>query len=124
MEEYEKAWYFIDEMKNVKPIMEWITETEMEVLHMELRKQVDVYMRTEHELLMMALAKDKKARYRPPKPKKEKKKKKKKGKQRKVKDSTATRSVQSLYEELMQRNASYLKFYNSINFNTIPNFTL
>lgn len=106
MEEYEKEWYFIDEMKNVKPIMEWITETEMAGLHMDLRKQVDVYMRTEHELLMMALAKDKKVRYRPPKAKKQKKKKKKMGKQKKVKDSTATRSLQSLYEELIQRNVS------------------
>lgn len=106
MEEYEREWYGIDEMANVdeKPIMEFITADEMQTVNLELRKVVDVYMRTEHELLMFALAKDNKTKYKPPKPPKEKKKKNKK---KKVKPQPPEeRSVQSIFEELLQTNVS------------------
>lgn len=107
MEEYERDWYGINEMANIdeKPIMEWITADEMQTLHFELRKVVDVYMRTEHELLMIALAKDNKKKYKPPKQPKQKKPKNKKKKKTKP-QPPEERSVQSIFEEFLQTNVS------------------
>ena len=55
--------------------------------------------RIEYELLRKALCKDKKQKYKASKRKKPKKKKGKK-KKRKMKDMTADRTLESLYEEL------------------------
>lgn len=111
LEDYEREWYGIDEMANIDnaPIMEFITTDIMAKTHIDLRQQVDVYMRTEHELLLLALAKDQKKKRKKRKGKKKKKKKgkkKRKGKKKKKQpvDKTGDRTTESLYEELAQQN--------------------
>lgn len=106
---YEKDWVFIDELENAEelPIMEWITLDKFAEVHQELRPIVDEVLRGERELLQKALCKDSKKKYKPAKPKKEKKKRKGKGKGKKKKvapDLTADRTIDSLYEELVDRN--------------------
>ncbi|XP_055528319.1 dynein regulatory complex protein 11 [Wyeomyia smithii] len=103
---YEKDWYFVNELENKEelPIMEWITLDKFAEVHQELRPLVDEVLRAERELLQKALCKDTKKKYKPPKPKKQKKKRGKKGKKkRELPDLTADRSVDSLYEELVEK---------------------
>ncbi|XP_065079476.1 dynein regulatory complex protein 11 [Ochlerotatus camptorhynchus] len=109
IERYEKDWFFIDELENADelPIMDWITLDKFAELHQELRPIVDEVLRGERELLQKALCKDSKKKYKPAKPKKEKKKRKGKGKGKKKKDApdlTADRTIDSLYEELVEKN--------------------
>nr|XP_029713011.1 IQ and AAA domain-containing protein 1-like [Aedes albopictus] len=105
---YEKDWYFIDELDSEEelPIMEWITLDKFAEVHQELRPIVDEVLRGERELLQKALCKDNKKKYKPAKPKKEKRKRKgKKGKKKKeAPDLTADRTIDSLYEELIEKN--------------------
>ncbi|XP_021711933.1 IQ and AAA domain-containing protein 1-like [Aedes aegypti] len=106
---YEKDWYFIDELENEDelPIMEWITLDKFAEVHQELRPIVDEVLRGERELLQKALCKDNKKKYKPAKPKKEKRKRKgKKGKKKKKEapDLTADRTIDSLYEELIEKS--------------------
>ncbi|XP_058838012.1 dynein regulatory complex protein 11 [Topomyia yanbarensis] len=107
---YEKDWYFVDELENKDelPIMEWITLDKFAEVHQELRPLVDEVLRGERELLQKALCKDTKKKYKAPKPKKQKKKRGKgKGKGKKKKqllDLTADRTIDSLYEELVDMN--------------------
>ncbi|XP_053688841.1 dynein regulatory complex protein 11 [Sabethes cyaneus] len=106
---YEKDWYFVDELENKDelPIMEWITLDKFAEVHQELRPLVDEVLRVERELLQKALCKDSKKKYKAPKPKKQKRKKAKgkKGKKKKeLPDLTADRSIESLYEELVEKD--------------------
>ncbi|XP_017137421.1 IQ and AAA domain-containing protein 1-like isoform X2 [Drosophila miranda] len=100
MKQFALDWRNIDEYlnKNHDPIKDWVTEEELAKIHQELRGLVDEYMRIEYELLRAALAKDTKTKYKAQKVKKAKAKKEKKKK--KVKDMTADRTLDSLYQEL------------------------
>jgi IQ and AAA domain-containing protein len=70
-------------------------------IHVELLPIVDEFMRIEHELLQMALAKDRGKKYKKPKEKKQRKGKKgKKKKKREPKDITADKTIEELYAEL------------------------
>ncbi|XP_062560236.1 IQ and AAA domain-containing protein 1-like isoform X1 [Armigeres subalbatus] len=109
IERYEKDWYFIDEMENEEelPIMEWITLDKFAEVHQELRPIVDEVLRGERELLQKALCKDSKKKYKAAKPKKERRKragKKGKKKKKEAPDLTADRTVDSLFEELIDKN--------------------
>ncbi|XP_054731929.1 IQ and AAA domain-containing protein 1-like [Anastrepha obliqua] len=101
IKQYSIDWKLIDEYlnKNHEAIKEWVTEGELAILHRELRALVDEYMCLEYEMLRNALCMDLKKKYKPQRKKKVKSKKKGK-KQKKIKDITADRSLESLYEEL------------------------
>ncbi|CAD7003326.1 unnamed protein product [Ceratitis capitata] len=101
IKQYSIDWRLIDEYlnKNHEAIKEWVTEGELAIIHRELRALVDEYMRLEYEILRKALCMDLNKKYKPPKKKKAKAKKKGK-KKKKVKDITADRTLESLYEEL------------------------
>lgn len=131
MKQYSVDWRNIDEYlnKNQVAIKEWVTESELAIIHKELRALVDEYMMyvlslfllfgqnncfgkgirnhvlflvfsLEYEMLQKALALDQKKKYVPTKRKKPKEKDKKRKKKRITKDLTADRTIESLYEEL------------------------
>uniref|UniRef100_A0A1A9WAA2 ATPase AAA-type core domain-containing protein n=1 Tax=Glossina brevipalpis TaxID=37001 RepID=A0A1A9WAA2_9MUSC len=102
MKQYSIDWRNIDEYlnQNQVAIKEWVTESELAIIHKELRALVDEYMILEYEMLRKALAADQKKKYIPTKQKKPKEKKKKNKKKRVSKDLTADRTIESLYEEL------------------------
>lgn len=70
MTEFDRDWRFIDEFQNPSevPYVEWIREDLYADIHVELRKEVDIFMRLEYEELQKALCKDRKKKYKPPKP--------------------------------------------------------
>lgn len=99
----------MDELDNKDelPIMEWITLDAFAEVHQELRPLVDEVLRLERELLQKALCKDSKKKYKPAKPKKQKRKRgkgKKKKKKKGAIDLTADRTIDSLYEELVDKS--------------------
>ncbi|XP_050089945.1 dynein regulatory complex protein 11 [Anopheles aquasalis] len=112
---YRKDWAFIDEMENVAelPIMEWITLEQFSEVHQELHADVNELLKAERELLQQALCADERQKYKPPKaprpPKVKKGVDKKKKKNREPIDLTADRTVESLFEELV--NGNVLKAY-------------
>ncbi|XP_011195274.1 dynein regulatory complex protein 11 isoform X1 [Zeugodacus cucurbitae] len=101
IKQYSIDWRLIDEYlnKNHEAIKDWVTEGELAIIHRELRALVDEYMVLEYEILRKALCMDQNKKYRPQKRKKGKPKKKNK-KKKKIKDMTADRTIESLYEEL------------------------
>lgn len=113
MEEYEQNWRFINESANTteEPYMDMIIEDKYAEVHKELRIEMDKLMRLEYELLRKAHCKDMKIRYRPSKKPKKKKKKKKKSikKAKKLPDSFQGKSLQIMYDEMINTGviASY-----------------
>ncbi|XP_053659655.1 IQ and AAA domain-containing protein 1-like [Anopheles marshallii] len=117
LERYRKDWAFVSEMDNVHdlPVMEWITLEKFAEVHQELHTEVHELLKSERELLQMALCKDERTKYKPPKPKKLPRVKGAKGKKRKEPiDPTADRSVESMVDELVER--SVIKSYRSRTF--------
>ncbi|XP_053680095.1 IQ and AAA domain-containing protein 1-like [Anopheles nili] len=107
LKRYRSDWAFVNEMDNFNdlPLMEWITLEKFAEVHQELHSEVHELLKTERELLQMALCKDEKKKYKPPKPKKPPRVKGAKGKKRKgLVDPTSERSVESIIEELVERN--------------------
>lgn len=85
--------------------MEWITLDKFAEVHQELHAEVHELLKSERELLQMALCKDERMKYKPPKPKKPPRAKGAKGKKRKEPiDPTADLSVESILNELVERN--------------------
>uniref|UniRef100_A0A182QCJ7 ATPase_AAA_core domain-containing protein n=1 Tax=Anopheles farauti TaxID=69004 RepID=A0A182QCJ7_9DIPT len=106
-ERYRKDWAFVSELENLYdlPVMEWITLEKFAEVHQELHGEVHELLKTERELLQMALCKDERMKYKPPKPKKPPRVRGPKGKKRKeTVDPTADRSVESIVDELVERN--------------------
>ncbi|XP_040165700.1 dynein regulatory complex protein 11 [Anopheles arabiensis] len=104
---YRKDWAFVNELDNLQdlPIMEWITLDKFAEVHQELHAEVHELLKSERELLQMALCKDERMKYKPPKPKKPPRAKGAKGKKRKEPiDPTADLSVESILNELVERN--------------------
>lgn len=114
MEEYEREWTFIDEGKNLKefPYMDFITIDQYSDVHKELHTIVDEFMKIEYELLKMALASDQKTKY---KVQKERKKKNKKRKQKKIKDLTKDRTIESIFQELLENEVIRVYEKKSLN---------
>ncbi|XP_035786413.1 dynein regulatory complex protein 11-like [Anopheles albimanus] len=112
---YRKDWAFIGEMENVTelPIMEWIRLEQFAEIHQELHADVHDLLKAERELLQQALCVDERQKYKPPKaprpPKAKKGDSKKKKKNREPIDLTADRTVESLFEELV--NGNVIKAY-------------
>lgn len=94
---------FIDEISNrtEAPVWDWVTIDAYADVHKELRLIVDDFMRIELELLRVALAVERKAKYAPPKHKKPKKEKKKR---KPSVDVTEGRSLEECYDELKSLN--------------------
>uniref|UniRef100_A0A182NPR2 ATPase AAA-type core domain-containing protein n=1 Tax=Anopheles dirus TaxID=7168 RepID=A0A182NPR2_9DIPT len=116
-ERYRKDWAFVSELQNVHdlPVMEWITLEKFAEVHQELHAEVHELLKAERELLQMALCKDERMKYKPAKPKKPPRAKGAKGKKRKeAVDPTADRSVESIVDELVERNV--LKAYRNRTF--------
>ncbi|XP_076363587.1 dynein regulatory complex protein 11 isoform X2 [Tachypleus tridentatus] len=103
---YKEVWHNRDESTNTqqKNEEEMIKELKRPEVEAEIRFQVDQLMRQELEQLKMALEKDKGKKGKKGKASKKKKKAKKIGKKgkKKEKDLTPDRTVESLYEELVQ----------------------
>ncbi|KFB37815.1 AGAP011743-PA-like protein [Anopheles sinensis] len=114
---YRKDWEFINELEDNHdelPIMEWITLEKMAEVHQELHHEVHELLKSERELLQMALCKDERIKYKPPKAKKPPRAKGKGKSNRKEPpmDITADRhAVESMIDELVARNV--LKSYRS-----------
>ncbi|XP_049291822.1 IQ and AAA domain-containing protein 1-like [Anopheles funestus] len=107
LERYRKDWAFVNELDNGHdlPIMEWITLEKFAEVHQELHAEVQELLKSERELLQMALCKDERMKYKPPKPKKPPRVKGAKGKKRKEPiDPTADRTLESMIDELIERN--------------------
>uniref|UniRef100_A0A182P6W8 Tryptophan--tRNA ligase, mitochondrial n=1 Tax=Anopheles epiroticus TaxID=199890 RepID=A0A182P6W8_9DIPT len=107
LERYRKDWAFVNEIENPYdlPIMEWITLDKFAEVHQELHAEVHSLLKSERELLQMALCKDERMKYKLPKPKKPPRAKGAKGKKRKeVPDPTADLSAESIINELVERN--------------------
>lgn len=103
LKEYNRDWIFINEAQNTSevPFRELIHIDKFAEMHQEMHKEVDKSMRIEYEKLQMARCADLKKKYKSPKIKKGKKKRTK-GKKKKQVDITADRSVQSLFDELIE----------------------
>ena len=111
-DEYHRLWSELVFDEGEKLIMEPITEEKCCELQLEVRKDVDVLMRLELEMLNNALEMDRgKKRKSKKKKKKKRKKKKKKGK----KDLTGNRTVLDLFQELHENGIirTYPKRYLS-----------
>ncbi|XP_035898404.1 dynein regulatory complex protein 11 [Anopheles stephensi] len=107
LERYRKDWAFINELDNVHdlPVMEWITLEKFAEVHQELHAEVHELLRSERELLQIALCKDEKLKYKQPKPKKPPRAKGAKGKRRKEPaDPTADLTLEAMVSELVERN--------------------
>lgn len=80
--EFDRDWRFIDEFQNPAedPYLEWIREDLYADIHLELRKEMDVFMRLEYEELKKALCKDQKKKYRKPRPERKPRQKRRKRK--------------------------------------------
>lgn len=99
-----ETWKNKDESgnKEQKYDEEMIKEDKRTEVEQELRKQVDVIMREELDLLKIAVERDKGKKGKiSKKRKRSKKKQSKKGKKKKDKDLTPDRTTESLYEELV-----------------------
>uniref|UniRef100_A0A182MJP6 ATPase AAA-type core domain-containing protein n=1 Tax=Anopheles culicifacies TaxID=139723 RepID=A0A182MJP6_9DIPT len=108
LERYRKDWAFINELDNLHdlPVLEWITLEKFAEVHQELHAEVQELLKSERELLQMALCKDERMKYKPPKPKKPPRAKGAgKGKKRKEQaDPTAELSLEAMVNELIERN--------------------
>uniref|UniRef100_A0A182JGG6 ATPase AAA-type core domain-containing protein n=1 Tax=Anopheles atroparvus TaxID=41427 RepID=A0A182JGG6_ANOAO len=109
MRRYRKDWAFVNELENPGdlPIMEWITLEKFAEVHRELHADVHELLKSERELLQIALCKDERGKYKPPKPKKPPRTKGKragKGKRKEPINVTADRTVESMFDELVERN--------------------
>ncbi|XP_075152903.1 dynein regulatory complex protein 11 [Haematobia irritans] len=104
LKQYSIDWKNVDEYLNKehKAIEEWITESEMAVIHKDLRYLVDEFMRLEYEQLKQAWCMDNKKPYKPPKVKQKNAKEVSQKKKKKIKDleDLDQRSIESLYQEL------------------------
>lgn len=106
--DYESNWKFIEEEENVDshPYETFITEDVMEQMHLDLRVQVDEFMRLEYELLRKALAEDEGVKYK--KSKKEKPpKRKRKRRKTKIPDITEDKTSIELYNQLVDMGVIY-----------------
>lgn len=103
--EYNQHWKLIDERHHVaeNPYMDLIRLDVFAELHQEMHKEVDKTMRVEYEQLRKARCTDLKQKYKAPKIKKDKKKRAK-GKKKKLTDFTEDRSIQSLFDELVEKD--------------------
>lgn len=106
--DYESNWKFIEEEENVNsnPYETFITEDIMKELHLDLRVQVDEFMRLEYELLRKALAKDRDVKYKKSKKEKLPKRKQKKRKIKKA-DITEDKTSIELYNQLVDMGVIY-----------------
>ncbi|XP_050080135.1 dynein regulatory complex protein 11 [Anopheles maculipalpis] len=107
LERYRKDWAFINELDNVHdlPVMEWITLEKFAEVHQELHSEVYELLKSERELLQIALCKDEKMKYKPPRAKKPPRPKGAKGKKRKEPiDPTADLSLEDMINDLGERN--------------------
>lgn len=104
MQFFVETWKNKDESGNKEQRYdeEMIKEDKRSEVEQELRKQVDVIMREELDLLKIAVERDKGKKGKISKKRKRtKKKQSKKGKKKKDKDLTPDRTTESLYEELV-----------------------
>ncbi|KAM7104212.1 dynein regulatory complex protein 11 isoform 1-T1 [Molossus nigricans] len=105
---YKDLWKNKDESKNFPQDYdpEMIKEEKRKELELEIREQVDELMRQELKNLKLAVNREKELPPKTPKKKggknKQKEKKGKKGKKGKFKDLTGDRTIESLYQELVQ----------------------
>jgi SpoVK/Ycf46/Vps4 family AAA+-type ATPase len=104
IDEYNNVWKHMDETANLKQVHydEMIYEEKYTEVEIELRKIIDDMMRTELNLLYIALDKDRAAKGKKAKKAgKKSRKSSKKAKKKKEKDLTPDRTTESLFEELI-----------------------